>query len=117
MNSIAMKATALAALTGLSISKAGAADYRQNPFSLVYEGALTKNEPDKVNIKTVTYKLHGLDIAANVYGPANFDSNKRYSAIVVAPPIEAATHIETYWVPTYVDAAMSKLTPFFARTL
>lgn len=31
--------------------------------------------------------------------------------------IAGATHIETYWVPKYVDAAMAKLTPFFARTL
>lgn len=31
--------------------------------------------------------------------------------------IEDATHIETYWVPEYVDAALSKLKPFFARTL
>lgn len=31
--------------------------------------------------------------------------------------IEGATHIETYWVPEYVDAAMGKLSPFFARTL
>jgi fermentation-respiration switch protein FrsA (DUF1100 family) len=31
--------------------------------------------------------------------------------------IDGATHIETYWVPKYVDAAMGKLTPFFARTL
>lgn len=31
--------------------------------------------------------------------------------------IEGATHIETYWVPKYVDAAMGKLTPFFSRTL
>jgi fermentation-respiration switch protein FrsA (DUF1100 family) len=31
--------------------------------------------------------------------------------------IEGATHIETYWVPKYVDAAMGKLNPFFARTL
>lgn len=31
--------------------------------------------------------------------------------------IEGATHIETYWVPEYVDAAMSKLKAFFARTL
>jgi fermentation-respiration switch protein FrsA (DUF1100 family) len=31
--------------------------------------------------------------------------------------IEGATHIETYWVPEYVDAAMGKLKPFFARTL
>ena len=31
--------------------------------------------------------------------------------------IEGATHIQTYWVPKYVDAAMRKLTPFFGRTL
>ena len=31
--------------------------------------------------------------------------------------IDDATHIETYWVPKYVDAAMGKLTQFFARTL
>ena len=31
--------------------------------------------------------------------------------------IEGATHIETYWVPKYVAAAMGKLTPFYARTL
>ena len=31
--------------------------------------------------------------------------------------IDGATHIETYWVPEYVEAAMGKLTPFFARTL
>jgi len=31
--------------------------------------------------------------------------------------IDGARHIETYWVPEYVDATMDKLTPFFARTL
>ncbi|NAT36449.1 alpha/beta hydrolase, partial [Pseudomonas syringae pv. actinidifoliorum] len=31
--------------------------------------------------------------------------------------IDGATHIETYWVPRYVDAALGKLTPFYARTL
>ncbi len=31
--------------------------------------------------------------------------------------IDGAKHIETYWVPKYVDAAMDKLTPFFARAL
>jgi len=31
--------------------------------------------------------------------------------------IDGATHIETYWVPKYVDAAMGKLAPFFARTV
>ena len=28
-----------------------------------------------------------------------------------------STHIETYWVPRYVDAAMNELTKFFARTI
>lgn len=31
--------------------------------------------------------------------------------------IDGATHIETYWVPEYVDAAIGKMTPFFERTL
>jgi uncharacterized protein len=31
--------------------------------------------------------------------------------------LDGATHIETYWVPKYVDAAMDKLTAFYARTL
>lgn len=57
-----------------------------NPFGLVYEDAITENLPGKVNIHPVTYKLNGLDIAANVYTPANFDSSKKYPAIVVAHP-------------------------------
>jgi uncharacterized protein len=31
--------------------------------------------------------------------------------------IEGAKHIETYWVDDYVDAALAKLTTFFARTV
>jgi len=31
--------------------------------------------------------------------------------------IDGATHIETYWVPKYVDAAVHELTRFFARTI
>ena len=61
-------------------------DYRQNPFRLVYEYAITENVPGKVNIHPVSYKLRGLDIAANVYTPAGYDPAGRFAAIIVAHP-------------------------------
>lgn len=59
---------------------------RKNPYSLVYEGAITENIKGKVNIHPVKYKLNGIDIAANVYTPANYDASKKYPAVVVAHP-------------------------------
>lgn len=58
----------------------------KNPFGLVYENAISENIDGKVNIHSVTYKLNGIDIAANVYTPAGYDSSKKYPALVVAHP-------------------------------
>lgn len=70
----------------MSISSVHAADYKKNPFTLVYDGAITENVKGKVNIHPVKYDLHGIQIAANVYTPANYDPAKKYPAVVVAHP-------------------------------
>ena len=60
--------------------------YEHNPFTLVYDGAIITNEKGKVNIHPVAYKLNGIDIAANIYTPANYNPSKKYPAVVVAHP-------------------------------
>jgi fermentation-respiration switch protein FrsA (DUF1100 family) len=60
--------------------------YKENPYTLVYEGAITQNAKGKVNIHPVTYKLNGIEIAANIYTPANYTTEGKYSAIIVAHP-------------------------------
>lgn len=86
MNLKVLNASLLATVIGLSAGGAMAADYKKNPFTLAYDGAMTENLKGKVNIRTVSYKLNGLDISANVYTPANYDASKKYPTIVVAHP-------------------------------
>ncbi|MCY2005520.1 alpha/beta hydrolase [Klebsiella pneumoniae] len=79
-----LSAMLLMAMAG--VTSANAADYKKKPFTLVYDGAITENVKGKVNIHPVKYDLHGIQIAANVYTPANYDPAKKYPAIVVAHP-------------------------------
>jgi len=81
-----IKVTIWAVMTALFPGISLAADYRQNPFTLVYDGAITENVEGMVNIHPVTYKLNGLNISANVYTPQNYNPGKKYPALVVAHP-------------------------------
>ena len=58
----------------------------KNPYTLVYEGAITENVVGQVNIHPVSYKIKDINIVANVYTPANFDTAKKYPTIVIAHP-------------------------------
>ena len=59
-----------------------------NPFGLVYEGAITENLPGRVQIRPVTYEVEGIRVAANLYLPADCDEtgDVKYPAVAVAHP-------------------------------
>lgn len=76
----------LAAMISVASGAAMAADYKQNPFTLAYDGAITENVKGKVNIHPVTYKVNGIDISANIYTPADYNPSNKYPAVVVAHP-------------------------------
>lgn len=60
--------------------------YKGNRWGLVYDGAISENVPGQVQIHPITYDLDGVAVAANVYTPAGYDSQKSYAAVVVAHP-------------------------------
>ncbi|MCX2740117.1 alpha/beta hydrolase [Pontibacter anaerobius] len=60
--------------------------HEQNPYTLVYAGAISENVKGKVNIHPVTYKIKDITIAANVYTPPNYNAKQKYPAVVIAHP-------------------------------
>lgn len=71
--------------TVLSVSTIGQT-HPVNPFGLVYKGAITQNVQGAVQIHRVHYSLNGMAIAANVYTPKDYNTSKKYAAIVIAHP-------------------------------
>ena len=56
-------------------------------------------------------KADSLYMTEDAFGKATGSGDKELFKI------DGATHIETYWVPKYVDVAVEKLAGFYARTL
>lgn len=73
-------------ILSLALAASGMAAEKENPFGLVYAGALERNEPGKVQIRPVEYRLNGLRIAANLYIPAGYAPVGKFPAIAVAHP-------------------------------
>lgn len=59
-----------------------------NQFGFVYQGAIEKNEAGKVNVRSVSYEVEGICVAANLYLPADYEENtdKKYAAVTIAHP-------------------------------
>lgn len=64
------------------------ANWQDNPFEFVYDGAITENVPGRVNVRKVHYLSNGVEVAANLYTPAGYDegAEKTYAAVSVAHP-------------------------------
>lgn len=81
-----MKNLLMTLLSLITMSISAQQEANENPFGLVYRGAITQNEKGKVNIHPVSYRSEGIDISANVYTPADYNPSAANPAIVVAHP-------------------------------
>lgn len=88
MKKIALIITIVISIITVQMSSAQTTqkEQKQNPYTLVYDGAITENVKGKENIHSVNYKIKEITIVANVYTPANFDTSKKYPTIVIAHP-------------------------------
>ncbi|MBG6188640.1 MULTISPECIES: alpha/beta hydrolase [Flavobacterium] len=88
MKKIALIITIVISIITVQMSSAQTTqkEQKQNPYTLVYDGAITENVKGKVNIYPVTYTTKEITIVANVYTPANYDASKKYPAVVIAHP-------------------------------
>ncbi len=88
MKKIALVITLLISTITVQMSSAQTIqkERKQNPYTLVYDGAITENVKGEVNIHPVSYKIKEITIVANVYTPANYDSLQKYPALVIAHP-------------------------------
>ena len=64
MKNVRSSAAVLTVAFTMTAAGIDAADYRKNPFTLTYGGAITENVAGRINIHPVTFKLNGLEIAA-----------------------------------------------------
>ena len=91
MKSALLISLGLFAFGGGGASASESKSPNENPFGLVYQGALTENVTGKVNIRPVTYEVEGIEVAANLYLPADYDEtgDKKYAAVTAMHAIRA----------------------------
>lgn len=81
-----MLISAMLLTAGAGVTSVKAADYKKNPFTLVYDGAITENIKGKVNIHPVKIpNLHGTGCCECLYA-SSLRSRPKYPAVVVAHP-------------------------------